>query len=67
MDCPELYVQNNDLQQRSAEDTLNRFIDKMTWKYNEIILDLGCGPGDVTINILLKCLKDKISQVVGCV
>jgi len=64
MDCPELYVEDNGLQRRDATDLLNKFIGKMTWKPNEIILDVGCGPGDVTFEILFNLLKNKITQLV---
>lgn len=67
MDCPKLYIQDNGLQRRSAEDALNRFIEKMIWKPNEIALDLGCGPGDVTSDILFNFLKNKINHLVSCV
>lgn len=67
MNSPELYIRNNYLQRRDNKDTLNRFIDKMIWKPNEIVLDVGCGPGDVTSDILFNFLKDKINQLVSCV
>lgn len=65
MNCPELYVEDNGLQRRDATDILNKFIGKMIWEPNEIILDLGCGPGDVTFEILYSFLKNKIIQLVS--
>lgn len=65
MDCPELYVKDNGMQQRDASTVTSTFMKKMTWKPNEIILDIGCGPGDVTSKILHQLLKDKIKQIVS--
>ncbi|XP_025421230.1 juvenile hormone acid O-methyltransferase isoform X2 [Sipha flava] len=65
MYCPEKYIRGNGLQRRDAEDISNRFIEKMIWKPNEIVLDVGCGPGDVSSNILYPLLKNKIKRMVG--
>lgn len=65
MDCPELYVKDNGMQQRDAAEITSTYIKKMMWKTNEIILDIGCGPGDVTSKILHQLLKDRIKQVVS--
>ncbi|CAI6361977.1 unnamed protein product [Macrosiphum euphorbiae] len=63
--CPEQYIKINGLQRRNARDISNIYIEKMVWKSNEIVLDLGCGPGDVTSDILYPFLKNKINQLVG--
>ncbi|VVC26995.1 Hypothetical protein CINCED_3A022699 [Cinara cedri] len=65
MDCPELYINANSLQRIDAKDVLERWIGKMIWKSNEIVLDLGCGPGDVTSDILYPFLKNKIELLVA--
>ncbi|KAF0720152.1 juvenile hormone acid O-methyltransferase-like [Aphis craccivora] len=65
MHFPEYYIKNDGMQRKNAEDTLNMYIKKMVWKSNEIILDVGCGPGDVTSDILYPLLKNKINQLVG--
>lgn len=65
MDCPELYVKDNGMQQRDASEITSAFVKKMIWKPNEVILDIGCGPGDVTSNILHQLLKDKIKKMVS--
>lgn len=64
MYCPEKYIRGNGLQRRDSEDISNRFIEKMIWKPNEIVLDVGCGPGDVSSNILYPLLKNKIKWMV---
>lgn len=65
MDCPELYVKANGLQQRDVLQIISEYVEKMTWNPNEIVMDLGCGPGDVTINILYPVFKNKIRQMVS--
>ncbi|XP_025191913.1 juvenile hormone acid O-methyltransferase-like [Melanaphis sacchari] len=65
MHCPEQYVKDNGLQRKDAKDISNTYIKKMVWKSNEIVLDIGCGPGDVTSDILYPLLKNKINQLVG--
>ena len=64
MHCPERYIRNNGIQQRDARDILAAYIEKMVWKSDEIVLDIGCGPGDVTSDILNPFLKNKIKQLV---
>lgn len=65
MDCPELYVRDNGMQRSDTKDVLSKFIAKMIWKPNEIVLDIGCGPGDVTFDILFPFIKNKIKQLVS--
>jgi len=65
MHCPEQYIKDNGMQRRDAKDISNIYIGKMIWKSNEIVLDIGCGPGDVTSDILYPLLKNKIKQLVS--
>ncbi|KAL5239346.1 hypothetical protein ACI65C_006756 [Semiaphis heraclei] len=65
MHCPERYIKDNGIQQKEAKDALTAYIEKMAWTSNEIVLDIGCGPGDVTSDILYPFLKNKIKQLVG--
>jgi len=65
MDCPEIYVRENGMQRRDASDILSTFLEKMIWKQDEVVLDIGCGPGDVTSDILYPFLKNKIKQLVS--
>lgn len=65
MNCPELYVEDNGMQRRDATDILKKFKEKMIWKPNEIISDVGCGPGDVTSEIVFSILKNKIVRLVS--
>lgn len=65
MDCPERYIKNNGMQRRDSKDISNTYIEKMVWTSDEIVLDLGCGPGDVTSDILYPYLETKIKQLVS--
>lgn len=65
MDCPELYIKENGMQRSSVKDVSSKYISKMTWKPNEIVIDIGCGPGDVTSDILYPIIKTKIKQLVN--
>jgi len=65
MRFPEQYIKNNGLQRKNAEDTSNTYIQRMVWKSNEIILDIGCGPGDVTSDILYPLLMNNINYLVS--
>lgn len=66
MENPKLYNNENSMQRRDAGDVLTHFLSKMFWKPNEIVLDVGCGPGDVTYEILYPFLQDKIEKLVCC-
>jgi len=65
MQWPEHYVKNDGMQRKNSEDNFNIYIGKMVWKSNEIVLDIGCGPGDVTSDILYPLLKNNIKQLVS--
>ncbi|KAL4111906.1 hypothetical protein QTP88_015777 [Uroleucon formosanum] len=65
MHCPERYVKNNGIQRKAAKDVLTAYGEKMVWTSNEIVLDIGCGPGDVTSDILYAFFKNYIKQLVG--
>lgn len=65
MDCPETYVENNGMQRKSAYDIISKYIEKMIWKPDEVILDVGCGSGDVTCDILYAAIKNKTKQLVS--
>lgn len=65
MDCPELYIKENGIQRKNAKDITLKYIEKMIWRPNEIVLDIGCGPGDVTSEIIYPFLENKIEKLVS--
>ncbi|BES90920.1 Acid methyltransferase [Nesidiocoris tenuis] len=62
---PSLYVKQNNLQRRDAALVLQDLIHRMSWNQEENILDVGCGPGDVTVSVLSNYLPDDVT-IVGC-
>lgn len=60
---PSLYVKQNNLQRRDAALVLQDLIHRMSWNQEENILDVGCGPGDVTVSVLSNYLPDDVTIV----
>lgn len=52
MDNAGVYAAANPLQKRDAAATVQEFVMKMQWGRRETVLDVGCGPGDVTAEVL---------------
>lgn len=65
MDCPARYVNAIGMQRTDAFGILDRTIGKMIWKSDEAVLDLGCGPGDVTADIIYPAIRNKIGKLVS--
>ncbi|XP_015596067.1 juvenile hormone acid O-methyltransferase [Cephus cinctus] len=63
MDNVEDYVNSHDLQRRDASDVIEEFIDEVAQMDGRCI-DIGCGPGDVTNDIILPRLA-KDAAIVG--
>jgi len=62
-----LYARYNGLQRRDADAILAEFVPLMEWRADgqEVLLDVGCGPGDVTATVLLPHVEKVVHQVVG--
>ena len=54
MNNANLYNKAKSLQRRDAEDVLDAYMPLMQWKKGDTSLDIGCGDGDTTVNLLLK-------------
>lgn len=65
MNCPKLYTTVNSLQKRDAAEALDLVKDSLTWNCDEAVLDVGCGPGDLTTSLLTSYLASP-AKVVGC-
>uniref|UniRef100_A0A023F6L1 Putative farnesoic acid o-methyltransferase n=1 Tax=Triatoma infestans TaxID=30076 RepID=A0A023F6L1_TRIIF len=48
----------------AVRETLIDVIDKLTWNENENILDIGCGSGNVTVNVLSEYVPED-STIIG--
>lgn len=67
MNNAELYQGNNTLQKRDAIDCLEEYGRKIKWrKIGERIIDIGCGDGSVTVNLLKEYLPDNFEKLIGC-
>lgn len=65
MNNPELYQECNIIQKTDALSSLKKYAPILKWKkYNNKIVDLGCGDGSVT-NILKEFLPTDY-QLLGC-
>ncbi|XP_014283772.1 juvenile hormone acid O-methyltransferase [Halyomorpha halys] len=65
MDNPLIYICSNSLQKKDATDLLKERIGFLEWTTGERILDIGCGPGDVTSTVLFPLLP-KDTTLVAC-
>ncbi|CAH0406894.1 unnamed protein product [Chilo suppressalis] len=67
MNNAELYEGNNNLQKRDALDCLEEFADKMMWKRSgDRIIDIGCGDGSVTVDLLKEFIPENFELLLGC-
>ena len=51
MDDAILYEESNSMARRDVRNILKEFKSQIQWKESEIILDIGCGSGDVTSQV----------------
>ncbi|XP_071522293.1 juvenile hormone acid O-methyltransferase [Panulirus ornatus] len=65
MEDAQLYASANAMQKRDALLVLTEFLPQMAWQEEgEMILDIGCGSGDVTRNLLMPLLP-RVEKVTG--
>jgi juvenile hormone acid methyltransferase len=48
-----------------ATKVLSEYIKSMSWKTGDRVLDVGCGPGRVTTQVLLPSLPENFGLLVG--
>jgi juvenile hormone acid methyltransferase len=51
------YINGNQFQRNDNQEILEEFRYKMKWRETETVLDIGCGPGDVTNDLLSPVIK----------
>lgn len=59
----EAYAQYNLMQIRDSTTIMKEYANVLNWTDYENVLDVGCGPGDVTVNLILPLMSSK-SQLV---
>jgi juvenile hormone acid methyltransferase len=65
MNKPKLYASCNDLSIRDSGKVISEYINSMSWKPGDRVLDMGCGPGNVTTEVLLPRLPADFGLLVG--
>lgn len=66
MNNAELYHKSNTLQKRDAQQCLEEYGGKIKWKNSDRIVDIGCGDGGVTTDILKRFIPSDFEKLVGC-
>ncbi|GLH06452.1 Juvenile hormone methyltransferase [Gryllus bimaculatus] len=64
---PALYARSNAAQRESVSRVLREWAGRLRWsrEEQEAVLDVGCGPGDVTAQLLLPRLPSSVRALVG--
>jgi juvenile hormone acid methyltransferase len=60
-----LYAKSHEITKTLSTTVLPQYINSMSWKPGDRVLDLGCGPGDVTAEVLMPRLPADFSVLVG--
>nr|WLK26394.1 juvenile hormone acid O-methyltransferase [Eurygaster integriceps] len=63
MNNPEEYVKCNGMQTKDAKEMLADYENYFKWTEGERVMDVGCGPGDVTLKILCPFLPKDCTVV----
>lgn len=67
MNDAKLYKKSNLLQKRDAQDIVKEFahLFESSGELDQSLLDVGCGSGDVLVEIIMPKLKHGFTEVVG--
>lgn len=60
-----LYKTANELQRTDNKMVLSEFKNALKWKGNDTLLDIGCGSGDVTVDMILPLMPSNFSLLMG--
>lgn len=68
MNEPKLYSKHNSMQTTDNTYVIENFVNLIDWTQdrNQSALDLGCGEGYTTANILLPKLPPNLTLLLGC-
>lgn len=64
-EAPEMYHTYNVMPLYIANKVLNEFSPRMKWNEGDSVLDVGCGPGNLTANLILPKLHEKYKSLIG--
>lgn len=62
----DLYEASNSMQKQDTSEVLSEFCSRLYYGSNEKVLDVGCGPGDVTAGMILPMLPSDATLVCIC-
>ena len=65
MNKPKLYASCNELSTRESGKVISEYINSMSWKPGDRVLDMGCGPGNVTTEVLMPRLPADFGLLIG--
>ena len=66
MNDPKIYKRANLLQKRDAEMIMSEFMEHFVESSNKkTLLDVGCGSGDVLVDIIIPKLPESFIEIVG--
>lgn len=65
MNNAKLYKKSNSLQKRDAQEIMDEFSHLFKDDAQMTLLDIGCGAGDVLVEVILPRLHSKALEVVG--
>jgi juvenile hormone acid methyltransferase len=66
MNDPKLYEAScHDITAREVNRVLPEYMKSMSWKTGDRVLDLGCGPGTMTTQVLMPRLPEDFGLLVG--
>lgn len=67
-DDPVLYSNSNNYQTTNARKILNEFAWKLNWREDgrDSVLDVGCGSGNVTMELVLPILPSNFHSLIAC-
>lgn len=62
-----LYRKNNKITRCTSQELMQEFASRLKWRSDgrDSVLDAGCGPGDVTLDIVLPALPSTFERLVG--
>lgn len=59
------YIRGNSLMRRDVQNILREFGGTLKWKGNDTLLDIGSGPGDTTVDLLLARMPKGFNKLIG--
>jgi juvenile hormone acid methyltransferase len=64
---PEIYIRADKIHREVAKDLLSRKSDLFQWNEdgNDALMDIGCGPGDITMDFLLPIMPKNSKVLIG--